>query len=769
MIRIFKGSEEDLLAHFKRRYLALPRSVIFFTPADCVTSWDATRGLLKQLAGRHGANWVTSILSQHLPAASIVCPDLSAQLTESGSREREALSSSIVSHLTHNWLIQRPLFEAWARILMRLIKESNSEVVLPSPGLLDEQTYGVLRAMFRLFPEALPDIEIGYAPERGEVDPDQNGISWNFSAKDDRLFLFGLQALSRVEALDITGLNGSVAVDFETMRPLDLALHNTNYEYLAMDLLQGNPSFCRLGRGEALDILWNTFGGFGFASALHLGLACLRLYPDLSAEQAADVHSIVSLSAHNLMFKARDARLIRFLESHIRSALVLEERPDRRCALLYRLTVTLGRRKKDFRSALAVSDHGLTEAMAGNLAVLGSRYQEAWLRNIRAYLFASLSERKRAISEAETACDLLAGVEVQANERWSLELRMTRAILSSNLCALARQDGNMVSLEKWSRLEASIAEELPGMARFIAINWVDFYRRALRLDLALASAGTGIVGARAERDSYREYALCVEAADLAYRLGKTSEALSFLEDARELREVFVAGREFPALDFQEVSVALRMGLVERAEGILQKVMVAGQGSPDFVAELWSLYALLAAIEGDGLGADERMNRAIELALVSGERNTLLRVAITAGQVCNRLGRKVEATEAYEKALEIASSDEGAQPPAADHLRALLGAQSCLGWSWELTYPCLELLRAALDEWDTWWELESLLQVVEKSVARMPEILTRGDSIGNVQLLIHASRQRADCEARASALERLLPPPSPMLSDVDWVA
>ena len=653
---------------------------------------------------------------------------------------------------------------------MQLINESGSEVLLPSPGLLDEQTYGVLRAMFRLFPEDLPDMEVGYAPERKEVEPDQNGISWNFSAKDDRLFLFGLQALSRVEALEVNSSNGSASADFKTTRPQDLALYGTNYEYLAMDSLQGDPGFSRLGPSEALEIIWNIFRGFGFASALQLGLACLRLYPDLSAEQSADVHSIVSLAAHNLMFKARDPRLIRFLDSHIRSALALEERPDRRCALLYRLTVTLGRRKKDFRSALAVSDDGLAEAMAGNLAELGSRYQEAWLRNVRAYLFASLAERKRAISEAETACDLLAGAEMHAAERWSLELRMTRAILSSNLCALARQDGDMVSLEKWSRLEASIAEELPGMARFVSINWIDFYRRALRLDLALASAGPGIVGARAERDSYREYTLCVEAADLAYRLGKITEALSFLEDARKLRNVFVAGREFPSLDLQEVSVTLRMGLLERAAGILEKVLVTGQGSPDFAAELWSLYALLAARGGDGLGADERMNRAIDLALASGERNTLLRVAITAGQVCNLLGRKAEAAEAYAKALEIASSEvEGAKPPAADHLRALLGAQSCLEWSWELTYPCLELLRAALDEWDTWWELEALIGVVEKAVVRIPEILARGDSIGNIRLLIHVARQRADSEARAVALERLLPPLSPGFSDIDWAA
>jgi tetratricopeptide (TPR) repeat protein len=765
MVRIVKGSEDNLLSYFQRRHLELPRSVLFFTPADCAASWDATRGFLRQLAERHGEGWVARILSLHLPAASIISPGLSEQLAESVLRQREIFMPSIVSHLSHNWMIQRALFEAWARVVMHFVKESESEVLIPSPGLLDEQSYGVLRAMFRLFPEDLPDMEVGYAPERKEAEPDQNGIAWNFSMKDDRLFLFGLQALSRAEALDVAGPSGFDVIRFERARPESFALFGTDYEYRTLNLLRETPGSCPLSLSEALDILWSSFGGYGFASALQLGLACLRHYPDLSADQAADIHSIISLSAHNLMFKSQDSRLVQFLESHLRGALALEERPERRCALLYRLTVTLGRRKKDFRSALAASDNGLAEVKAGNLSVLGSRYQEAWVRNIRAYLFASLSEKNRSIAEAETACDILAGLDTQASERWALEIKMTRAILSSNLCALARRAGDMASLEKWSRLEASIADQLPGMTRFVAINWIDFYRRALRLDLALASAGPGITSAKAERDSYREYTLCVEAADLSYRLGRPAEALLSLEEARRLREVFVAGRDFPPLDLQEVSIALRLGLTERAAPLLERAMQTNQGSPDAMAEVWSLYALLAALEGDQPSADERLNQAIELAVASGERNTLLRTAITAGQVCKLLGREAEAAEAYERALEIATSEiEGSRPPAADHLRALLGAQSCFGRSWELTSACLELLRPALDDWDTWWELESLIDAVEDAVARMPEALATDNSVEQMRLLVHVARQRVDCEARAASLEQFL---SPAPSDVEW--
>ncbi len=768
MIRIFKGSEENLLAYFQRRHLELPRSALFFTPADCTGSWDAIRGLLKQLSDRHGDDWITRILYQHLPAASIVCPGLSEQLTETGLHLRDALGPSITSHLSHNWIIQRPLFEAWARIVMQLAQESGSEILIPSPGLLDEQSYNVLRTIFRLFPVNLPHMEVGYAPERREAEPDQDGITWNFSAKDDRLFLFGLQTLSRAEAFNIANLDTFDVINFERDRPEGFSLHGTNYEYRALGSLRENAGYRQLGCSKALNILWSAFSGFGFASALQMGLACLRQSSDLGAEQAADIHAIVSLSAHNLMFKSQDMRLIHFLESHLRSALALERRPDRRCALLYRLTVTLGRRKKDFRSGLAISDQGLAETKAGGLTPLDSRYQEAWIRNIRAYLFASLLEKKHSIAEAEAAYDLLADLVAEASARWALEIRMTRAVLSSNLCALARQAKDIISLEKWSRLEASVAEQLPGMARFIAINWIDFYRRALRLDLALASAIQGIASAKAERDSYREYALCVDAADLSYRLGKLAEALFFLEEARGLREVFVAGQEFASLDLQEVSIALRSGLPQRAAEILNRVVEENPGLPDILAEAWSLYALLAASEGDRPNADQRMNRAIELAVSSGERNTLLRIANTAGQVCKILGREAEAAEAYERALEIATSEiQGSRPPAADYLRALLGAQSCFGWSWEPTYTCLELLRPALDEWDTWWELERLIEAVQNAAARMPEAIVRGDSIRHIRLLVHAGRQRADCEAQAISLEQLIPALSSGLADVEW--
>ena len=755
-MRVLKGSIDHILSYCAHRHFHSARALWIAKPSDPPFGWTAIRDLLGQIAARAGEAGVAAVLARHRAAASLVIPAFQAGLDAEQVQVRETLAACLESHLSHNWLLQRGLQEAWAAILSELLGEGEVEILITLPSLLDDMSFDTFRTLLRLSPGALADASVGHDSEVSEPEVDANGIAWRASPGDNRIFLFGLRSSGGVEVLS---LSGGDARSGAPLPSADGPLFGGDYEAAALAALQegAGPSGC-----IARTIRF-CFEGFNFAGALRLGVAFLAARPEPEPSLAADLHAMVSLAAHNMMFYSRDPRLIAFLEHHLAAALAVETRPVRRCALLYRMAVTLGRRKKDFPAALQWADRAILEARSPGLPALQSRYQEAWVRNIRAYLSMSLGRRKEAMADAEAGFDLLADVDTQGEpvaggeRRWLLDARMTRAILSSNLCALARQAGDLPAIGRWSRREAQVAAGLPGMARFTAVNWIDYHRRTMRLDLALADAVAGIAGAIAERDAYREYVLNVEAGDLSYRLGKAEDGWAFLKRAAALREVSDAQDVFAPLDVQLATAAMRAGRLAEAESILQPLLRQGGFDADARAEMWIVLATAAALAGERPEALERMDRAIDLAVETGERNSLHRAANAAGDLYRHFGEREQARSAYERAFEIAGAEiEGAPPPAADLLRTLLGLRETSGPEAAVAVLDLRLLPEALQEWDVWWDLGRILAQVSAVLGRRSMLDLPRQDLESMQLLVTAARQRPDCAAALGPFVASLP-------------
>ncbi|MEM7355923.1 MAG: hypothetical protein AAF657_34220, partial [Acidobacteriota bacterium] len=144
----------------------------------------------------------------------------------------------------------------------------------------------------------------------------------------------------------------------------------------------------------------------------------------------------------------------------------------------------------------------------------------------------------------------------------------------------------------------------------------------------------------------------------------------------------------------------------------------------------------------------RINEAINLAVESGARDTLLAVAIAAGRASQHLGRPGDAEEAYRRALEIAgenSGSTGGDVPATLELALHLGL-----WETATEPPvdsvthCLSLLPEALDDAETWWRLRRIDRMVvdcQRHGIDLSRDTQTTDGFDSLQLAV-GQRQRA---------------------------
>ena len=465
---------------------------------------------------------------------------------------------------------------------------------------------------------------------------------------------------------------------------------------------------------------------------VQLGLALLARRPALAPRDAADVHGWIALAAHNRQFLTQgDLPLARFLSDHLERALAAEDRPAHRAALLYRLAVARGRRMKDADAALAWAGEAVAASRHPALPFGDAAYQEAWAFNIRAYLEMQGKDldgaRRSTVAGFARIDQLFARLDELAADgtldaMGVLDLRATHSLLAFNTrTLLALLDRGSVDVAEWLERSRVAIRAVPGIERFEAFAWTELYAETNRPDLALPLVLKGIDDARREVDAMREYEHAVTAVELAYRLGETAAARAQAARVQEIRRR-CGLPPLPAVEVLAALACLRGGAAAEAGRRLGEALAdPAHAEADARAPLLGLRAWAAAVEGDAAAADADLDEAIELAVASGERDTLLRVAVAAGRAAAALGREDEALEAFEQALEIAGvAAEGAAgappPPAAERIAALVAAG---GGQPERLAEALRLAAGALGDADVWWELGPLLAAWERPQDGLP--------------------------------------------------
>ncbi len=754
-VRVVRGQGAALRRHFaKRRFDCDGTPLCVAQAAGQFHSFGATRRLLAELRATLGQQEWDAALKRHAAAAALLLPGRQARLRADQRQAYEALQARVTSHLTHNFVVQAPLFEAWATLLLDVLGQAlaRGPLVLLVPDLseLGWEDGALLKTLYRRRGARLPDLVLGFDPEAGEC-VGSDGIIWSMTAFKAASVALDMQALQAVPPLVLAATPSEEAESAPpdpragtansprahagtqtawrpaTLRSrrrlpaLEPAADEDDLEARARRELAAAPhplpdSVARL----VADALRLAFAAFAFTSVLELGRELLRRAPRLTPVDAADVHTLVALAAHDRQFVSdNNLALAALIQEHLEAALALESRPERRAALLYRLAVVHGRRRRDPQPALACIDLALETCRDPCLEPLAAVYQEAWARNVRALalvqarrLDEARAETMRAFEQIDAVVARLPalddGRDVPPGER---DLRATHSLLAFNTRTLLDWLGADESESTaWLTRSQAAVRALPGLARFEALHWTEQYRRLGRPDLALALARRGLEAARADGDAVRAYQHGLHAAELAALLGDAPGACRCADEVQELRARCGLAR-LPGLDVLAALACARAALHDEAARRLQAVLAdPAQRALDRRAPLLARLALVEGARGHESSAVALLDEATSLALQSGERDTLLRVAVAAARHLLRFGSRTAARRAFEQALAIADAALDGAPPAppAEVLAALVGLVECDAATPALLERGLTTSLAALDDADVLPELERLL-------------------------------------------------------------
>lgn len=762
MIQILRGSPASVYAYCLATYHSRANAFWIDTPpnepeARSSGFWAGIRHLLPQLRTQLGDSTLNAAIEQHRLAASLILPNGTPFLTPDELTQRVLLEARLNSHLNHNWFMQLPLVEEWASLLHEIVTKSQCAFIIPMAQRLDINTLVVIMTLYRMFPKTAPDLFISHSLETAAVQPDVNGILW-----DDLSSISFDAIVANFQTLE----NATVVEVFENEQlpvgksPIRLALDpdlDSALDYHAYQLLSTK---CRTLTAEEMNLVINAmrqaFQCFAFNVALDLGLALLKQCDNLSPEQPALVYGIIGVAAHNRQFGSTDGNqpFNDFLENYFQLALCMETNPTIRICYYYRLIVTVARRKKELERALQLANEALDELYTVNLPANETLLQEAWIRNIRAYIYARMRQSEKAIHDVERAFVLAEAMMASAGVRLR-EVAMTASVIADNRALLAEFLHDREAEEYWIQQGNKILEYSNTGARFIEIASLDFYFVKLRMDLTLQAAKRGLQDAYQHFDAWWQEVYLFYLSNLYYRLGDLQLTNESLEKLLSLYHRLQKTEKTASTKLLLAGISLRLGALEKVTLFLEQ-------DPDFPmtphtqAEILSIRALVSACQNEQQKAEIFINQAIDIAIESGERDTLLMVARRAGDICQKLQQMENAEQAYKQALQIATvTIEGSSTPVATEMVGVyLGLIECGASSNEL-FPLLitALSRALRENAEAWWELPRAMPIIQTRLQCSPLVI---DQLELFQPILLAASQRVDCIAYLDTLRQALP-------------
>jgi tetratricopeptide (TPR) repeat protein len=759
MINIFHGTESAIRSHVLHLFSQSERALWIEEAGALRRYWSGFRQMLPQLRAHLGDQAVEEAISRNRVVAALILGHLRSELTAEERLQLEQLKPRMSSHLSHNWVLDRPVVHGLAAILRDLYKQAQFEVFIPDLHLVDHTTFSLYLMLHRWSPETAPNLYIGSPNDLAEQGIDKDGVMGEYAHERVRSTLETLQAISTRRDHDLSScLHPSETPEKQRPVPLSLDLLDDDIDGRAVEILASTTALNEEEVEAVMDGIQRAFETFSREIPLRLTMELFKKEPPLTRRQAATLHGIAGLTAHNWQFASElgNQRLVQFLEYHFREALELEDDQVLRLCQLYRLAVTLGRRKKDMEGSLKIANLAVREAQEASISQEQKLYQEIWARNIRAYVHMRRGCMAEAFEDSETSLSLAEQLATPL-EKASRDVRFTRTVVADNnqvLCGIA---GEHLKLEERTRKNFDLLEQDPETfgGRFAAPPWIAHYRRKHRLDLAIKAAQYGLNDAGIEYPGFRCYFFS-QLGDLNYRRGDAVAARLYFDQAEPLRRDLRGVQDQPFLS--RSVAAFRAGDFAGSQKELRKALDhPHSNSPAYRAEILAMLALVSAHCGSASEAEDAINQAIDLALEEGVRDSLVRIARFAGAVSQRLGRTADAEEAYTRGLAIADVEGEGTPPSGDLFAILVGLAECQGQGQDpnLILRALQLAPKALEEdSDTWWELPRLISLLSSLNGHADLILNGSNpSLGHV---ITAASQRGDCASGLGKLVTMVP-------------
>lgn len=761
IVQTFRGTETRLRSVIAEQVAGEPRPLWIECALNPARSWSGVRQLLAGCAERIGEEALLATLEKHPGPARLVLDHWQPSAPERAERESGAIGARIESHLTHNWTVQRPAMDGWARLLNELFEGRDFCLVVPFVNHLDWESLAVLKSLFRLPRRGWPRLILGYDDGLTEMRLDEQGIEWRTRPDYVRQAVKSFVALPGARLHPLLEPSG---VEVEASRSSDTPSQTLptlveGRESAAREVLEGGAELDAEACRRVVEAMEACFQRFAFTTALWLGCELFRRVPELRGEPAASAHAIVALSAHNRQFRSQgNLALGRFIAGHLEAALREETRPRVRCALLYRLAVAYGRRLGEIQQAEHWARRAISEATA--LEDGGSGYQLAWAQNIMAYVRVRSEDpegSRRSMQVAvDCACDPAWPIDRERSAPSSLfgDLALTRSLAVHNLAVAEGMCGEPERAWQTLARACRLEDEIEGSAKYWAQGLVASPRLRYRPDRALAYGQAGLQAAEEDREAPFQLVLHLRLADLSFRVGDAAASADHYLSARRLASKMEPLSDgYPDLDFPMASALEEAGRLDLAETLLRSKLRAEDAPFEVIAEAASRLAILAARRGDPDVADSWATQASDAAAEEGHRHCLVRTATHLGRAARLLERREDAIELLGWASDLYEAREDPQSiSAADGLALLVELDRCGALPREKVQSCLRLVPEALSSPSAWWALSDLLKLWLRhddptdfeEEAAAPEALrilvTAGESRDDCRPLLPAARE-----------------------------
>lgn len=714
----------------------VPPAIVLGSFGDFPRPWALLRALFAELAARHDSAAVERAIAPHRGPLSLVFGGLEPLLDPDERIARKNAAAVSLGFLSHNFAIFADVFGAFQGALSALIDAETPTMSILDALDADAPSLTLLRGLVRDLGDRAPRVVFGEVTDLPPL-----AHLWERSRVRAAIHLTQLAMLPDTNVVEVS-IPDKLPPAVEHSKPAAQVPWDDEKDLRAYALLRAG-NIDRAGSVQVLDAMRSSFEAFGFDTTLRLGLDLIDASPELENDELAELHTLVGLSAYNRQVRGEgDLVLADLLGRHFAAALSYETDVIKRSHLLYRLAINEGRRKGQLEESLAIANDSvavLSDAPAGAREL--SAYVEAWARNGRAYVLARLGRMSEAIADCERAFELakaaMGGPLVPQREAM-----VTPIVLADNMAELWMRAGNLEEARHWQAKFAELEQAVFGQVGLSFRRLMDIERKAGRLAKAQEAAEGLVTFSRLEASVADEDLYLSELGELRYRRGDASGAMQCFRDALAYRR-----RIAPPEDIRATLMALGLACL-RAERVgeadasfAEAATMTAEDEGALRAQIDAYRAFCAALVKDEGLADERVNAAVDLAVSSGERDTLLRVARLAGEVCLVLGRHEAAMQAFSQALEIASGDDDGPPSPAEDLVVVHMALARLTRDMNHVDMALSELPRALEDAEAWWILPELIAMATHSGAEWSASAQKGLDMGRRAMMERVERPR----------------------------
>lgn len=752
MVTILQGKKEELYVYASENYTTDHHHVLYGTKGFAVP-FLLFRSTIPFLRKHIDDQTIDALLLSHKTSISTIYECLFSQLNDEEKMKRLQITARLDSNITHSTIAKSDIIRSCAEILLHLYKRCKFSWIIPNVNCLDVNSLDLLKFIYQVYPEQAPDLTLGYDPDWENDAYDQNtGISLYHSLDTVTLlqsFVYAFEGIaSIIKKIDLhyNSIAAALLHSFEGDPVLDK--YDDNSEWEANGLLNSD-TISPDTHSYILNAVQKCFRLFDFTGAMLLSqLTQKKLAPFLTKQDWAMLLHVEGLCAHNRHFFTQgNLPLANHLHQLFERALAVEINPSYRIALLYRLIVTLSRRKNDVKTAYVYANQAFEEL--NHFTGENKEILMAWINNVYSYMLMKEGDLTAAITKHEEAYYLLDKKSVNSSGNSVDEINYTKAVLAENLSTLNSQRGDFGKMKEWYKIETFYTDMWPSLSAVSSAEWQSFYYQQLKITQALSNAKQGLKKSRQSFNYILEYFFTVSLADIHNRLGKADEAINYYRKCLIFQKRIGHSYEqitFFALQLALIKLSIRSRQYEDALQLIEElnhapIKISAYESIEILEQAALCYTFLDKITE----AENYVNRAIELAVSDGDCHLLFKVNLLAGRVCQLLNRTGDAQNTYLQAQEISTTIANGvafKAAAQDMVTLYLGILETGPMNVGLLTDLIRILADGLKKnIDCWWDLKRALHLI--SVLSIPE-KKRITETSFYKQILNAALQRMDC-------------------------